>query len=201
MRIIAASNRSLVSAVKEKRFRLDLFYRLKVIAFFLPNLHERQEDIPLLVDLFIRQFSKMHGKTIKGVASESLDLLMSHPWEGNIRELKNVINTIIIMCKGYIIMPEDIEAVIGTKKSHTEIVPQELGDDIHSAFTHFLEPVFDKICSRYKGAIFEQFTMGMEMALIGMALQRNDNNKVLTAKLLGISRNTLRDRVERYNLS
>jgi DNA-binding NtrC family response regulator len=201
VRIIAASNRSLVSAVKEKRFRLDLFYRLKVIAFFLPNLHERQEDIPLLVDLFIRQFSKMHGKTIKGVASESLDLLMSHPWEGNIRELKNVINTIIIMCKGYIIMPEDIEAVIGTKKSHTEIVPQELGDDIHSAFTHFLEPVFDKICSRYKGAIFEQFTMGMEMALIGMALQRNDNNKVLTAKLLGISRNTLRDRVERYNLS
>jgi two-component system, NtrC family, nitrogen regulation response regulator GlnG len=126
---------------------------------------------------------------------------MSNPWEGNIRELKNVINTIIIMCKGDIIMPEDIEAVIETKKSHKEIVPQELGDDIHAVFSHFLEPVFDKICNRYKGAIYDHFTMGMEKALIGMALLKNDNNKVLTAKLLGISRNTLRDRVERYNLS
>jgi two-component system, NtrC family, nitrogen regulation response regulator GlnG len=201
VRIIAATNRSLVSAVKEKRFRLDLFYRLKVISFYLPSLHERQEDIPLLVDLFVRQYSKMHGKTIKGVASESLDLLINHQWEGNIRELKNVINTIIIMCKGDIIMTEDIEAVIETKKLHKEMAPQELGADIHSVITHFLEPVFDNICHRYKGAIYDHFTMGMEKALIGMALLKNDNNKVLTAKLLGISRNTLRDRVERYNLS
>lgn len=201
VRIIAATNRSLVGAMKEKKFRVDLFYRIRVVSFYLPNLHERQEDIPILTDLFIRQFSKMHGKTIKGIASESLDLLMLHPWEGNIRELKNAINLIIIMCKGDIIMPEDIEAGVEIKKSDTKIVPQELGDDINSLFTQIFEPVFDKICHRYKGAIYDQVTMGMEMALIGMALQKNDNNKVLTAKLLGISRNTLRERIERYNLS
>ena len=201
VRIIAATNRSLLSAVKEKRFRLDLFYRIRVISFYLPALHERREDIPLLVDLFIRQFSKMHGKTIKGVAAESLDLLMAHPWQGNIRELKNAINSTIILCKGDIIMHEDVEAVIETKKSRKASVPQELGEDINSLFTHVIEPVFDTICLRYKGAIYDQLTMGMETALIGMALRRTDNNKVLTAKLLGISRNTLRDRVERYNLS
>lgn len=201
VRIIAATNRSLVSAVKEKKFRVDLFYRLRVISFYLPSLHERREDIPILVDLFIRQFSIKHGKTIKGIASEALDLLMSHPWEGNIRELKNAINSVIIMCKGDVIMPVDIEAGVEIKKTDTKIEPQKLGDDIKSLFTHVFEPVFDEICYRYKGAVYDQVTMGMETALIGTALQKNDHNKVLTAKLLGISRNTLSERIERYNLS
>ncbi|MDD2541452.1 MAG: sigma-54 dependent transcriptional regulator, partial [Desulfuromonadaceae bacterium] len=201
VRIIAATNRSLVGAVKEKKFRVDLFYRLKVVYFYLPNLHERREDIPVLVDLFIRQFSKIHGKKVKGISSESLDLLMAHPWEGNIRELKNAINTMIIMCKEDVITPEDIETGIEIKKMGTKTVPQIRGEDIHSMFTQIFEPVFDKICLRYKGTIYDQVTIGMEMALIGMALQKNDNNKVLTAKILGISRNTLRERIERYNLA
>ncbi len=201
VRIIAATNRSLVAAVKEKRFRMDLFYRLRIISFFLPPLRERLEDIPLLIDLFIRQFSRKCGKAIKGVAPETLDLLMSHPWEGNIRELKNAISSAIVLCKGDIIMPEDMATILGTEKQFTEISLQECGDDYNAVFAQILEPVFDKICIKHKGTIYDHFTMGLEKALISMALQKSENNQVVTARLLGISRNTLRDRLERYNIS
>ncbi|HEY6871929.1 MAG TPA: sigma-54 dependent transcriptional regulator [Geobacteraceae bacterium] len=201
VRIIAATNRSLVTAVKEKKFRMDLFYRLRIISFFLPPLRERLEDIPLLIDLFIRQFSRKYGKTIKGIAPETLDLLMAHPWEGNIRELKNAISSAIVLCKGDIIMPEAFESIMGAENHFSDISLPECGDDYNAVFAHVLEPVFDKICLKHKGTIYDHFTSGLEKALIGMALQKSENNQVLTAKLLGISRNTLRDRLERYNMS
>jgi DNA-binding NtrC family response regulator len=201
VRVIAATNRSLVSAVKEKRFRMDLFYRLRIISFFLPPLMERLDDIPLLIDLFIRQFSRKYNKAIKGIAPETLDLLLAHHWEGNIRELKNAISSAIVLCKGDIIMPEDIESIAGTEKQFTELSFQECGDDYNSVFTHILEPVFDKICLRHKGTIYDHFTMGLEKALIGMALHKSENNQVTTARLLGISRNTLRDRLDRYKIN
>lgn len=201
VRIIAATNRSLVNAVKDKKFRMDLFYRLRIISFYLPPLRDRLEDIPLLIDLFIRQFSKKYGKMIKGIAPETLDMLVAHPWEGNIRELKNTLSSAIVLCKGDIIMPEDLESILGTEKQFAEVTLHEPGDDYNSVFSQILEPVFDKICLKHKGAIYDHFTMGLEKALIGMALQKSENNQVLTAKLLGISRNTLRDRLERYNMS
>ncbi len=202
VRIVAATNRSLVAAVKEKKFRMDLFYRLRIISFYLPTLRERLEDIPLLIDLFMRQFSRKYGKTIKGVSPETLDLLMSHPWEGNIRELKNTLSSAIVLCKGDIIMPEDLESLDGSGKQFAELTTApECGDDYNSIFTHILGPVFDKICLMHKGVIYDHFTMGLEKALIGMALHKHDNNQVLAAKMLGISRNTLRDRVERYKMN
>jgi two-component system nitrogen regulation response regulator GlnG len=202
VRIIAATNRSLVNAVKEKKFRMDLFYRLRIVSFYLPPLRERLEDIPLLIDLFIRHYARKYGKTIKGVAPETLDQLMNHPWEGNIRELKNTISSAIVLCKGDIIMPEDIESMGGGNgKQFAELAVLENEDDYNAIFTQLLEPVFDKICLRHKGVIYDHFTMGLEKALIGMALHKHDNNQVVAARILGISRNTLRDRVERYNLN
>ncbi|MCM2357738.1 MAG: sigma-54 dependent transcriptional regulator [Geobacteraceae bacterium] len=203
VRVVTATNRSLVNAVKDKRFRMDLFYRLRIISFYLPPLSERQEDIPLLVDLFVRQFSRKYGKPIKGVAPETLDLLLAHPWEGNIRELKNAISSSIVLCKGDYIMPEDLESIIGTGNQFGEIAEvnlQRSGDDYNAVFTQILQPVFDKICLRHKGEIYDHVTMGLEKALIAMALQKNENNQVLAAKILGISRNTLRDRVERFKI-
>ena len=191
VRIVAATNRSLVAAVKEKKFRMDLFYRLRIISFYLPTLRERLEDIPLLIDLFLRQFSRKYGKTIKGVAPETLDLLMSHPWEGNIRELKNTLSSAMVLCKGDIIMPEDIDSMGGSAKQFTELTAPECGDDYNSVFTHILGRVFDKICLKHNGVIYDHFTMGLEKALIGMALHKHDNNQVLAAKMLGISRKAL----------
>jgi two-component system, NtrC family, nitrogen regulation response regulator GlnG len=200
VRVITASNRSLINAVKEKKFRMDLFYRLRVVTFYLPPLRDRVEDIPLLTDLFVRQFSRKYGKAIQGVAPGTLDLLVSQPWEGNIRELKNTLNSAIVLCKSDIILPEDITPILGTEKLQFAVKSlPENGDECNSMFTQLLKPVFDKMCMEHKGAIYDHFTMELEKALIGMALQKNDNNQVLTAKLLGISRNTLRARLERFH--
>jgi two-component system, NtrC family, nitrogen regulation response regulator GlnG len=196
VRIIAASNRTLVSAVKEKKFRMDLFYRLKVVSFFLPPLRDRVEDIPLLADLFIRQFSRKYNQKIKGIAPETLDLLVANPWEGNIRELKNVISSAAILCRGEYLMPHDLASFCVAKSRLADAEVQSGGDDYHTVFSKILQPVFDDICVKYRGSVYSRLTTGLENALVGMALNKSNNNQVMAAKLLGISRNTLRDRLE-----
>ncbi|MBJ6724005.1 sigma-54-dependent transcriptional regulator [Geomesophilobacter sediminis] len=200
VRVIAATNRSLLANVKEKAFRMDLFYRLRVVSFFLPPLRDRQEDIPLLVDLFVKKFAKKYGKNIKGVAHEALAMLCAHPYEGNIRELKNVINSATVFCRGDILVPGDFESFLKAKAGFKEVDLDAAGDDYYEVFWRMLEPVFDGICQKNKGAIYESVNMGLEKALIHMAMEKSNNNQVFAAKLLGISRNTLRDRLERYRI-
>lgn len=200
VRVIAATNKSLLQQVKEKAFRLDLFYRLRVVSFYLPPLKERVEDIPLLIDLFIRRFSDKYGKKMKGIAPEAQDMLIRYPWEGNIRELKNVINSAIVLCKGDVLLPQDFESLLQGKAAMKEIDLDVSGDDYYTVFWSMLEPVFDGLCLKNRGAIYENINMGLEKALIHMAMQKSNNNQVLAAKLLGISRNTLRDRLDRYKM-
>jgi two-component system nitrogen regulation response regulator GlnG len=200
VRIIAATNRSLISAVKEKSFRMDLFYRLRVVSFYLPPLRDRVEDIPLLVNLFVSMFSRKYEKKIKGVAPEALDMLISHHWEGNIRELKNVINSATVFCKGEILMPEDFESLQQSKVGKKAICLEGIVDDYYTVFWNILEPMFDRVCLKNRGTVYDNINMGLEKALIHMAMEKSSQNQVLAAKLLGISRNTLRDRLERYKI-
>jgi two-component system, NtrC family, nitrogen regulation response regulator GlnG len=200
VRVIAATNRSLVSAVKEKSFRIDLFYRLRVVSFYLPPLRDRVEDIPLLVNLFVTMFSRKYAKKIKGVAPEALDMLISHHWEGNIRELKNVINSATVFCKGEILMPEDFESLHLSKAGKKEMCLEGIVDDYYAVFWNILEPMFDRVCLKNRGTVYDNINMGLEKALIHMAMEKSSQNQVLAAKLLGISRNTLRDRLERYKI-
>lgn len=203
VRVIAATNFSLVNAVKDKQFRLDLFYRLRVVSFYLPPLQERLEDLPLLVDLFVKSYSRQYEKRIKGVSPAALDLLMRHPWEGNIRELKNIINSATLFCKGDILLPDDFESLLNVKTGFKkpELDLQNGGDEYFAAFCEMLEPAFTDICRRENGSVYEKITGGLEKALIQLALNKSNNNQVITSKLLGISRNTLRDRLERYSLT
>jgi DNA-binding NtrC family response regulator len=199
VRVITATNKSLVAAVKEKSFRMDLFYRLRVVSFFLPPLRERLEDIPLLVNLFVRNFARKYGKNIRGIAPEVLGRFSNQPWEGNIRELKNVLDSAIVLCKGDILMSEDFASLL-TEEGGAKPVTRKLTDDYFDLFHDMLEPVFDTICLRSRGAVYESVNEGLEKALVRMALEKSDQNQVLAAKLLGISRNTLRDRIERFKL-
>ena len=201
VRLIAATNRNLMDAVKEKTFRLDLFYRLRVVSFELPPLRERIEDIPLLIDLFIKKFSRKYDKNVKGITPEAMDLLLAHPWEGNIRELKNIINSAMVFSKGDMLVGEDFESFLQAKAGLKEVDLESSGEDYYSVFWNMLEPVFETICRKNKGSIYESINMGLEKALIRMAIEKSNNNQVLAAKLLGISRNTLRDRLERYKIS
>jgi len=99
VRVIAATNRNLREAIAAGIFRSDLFYRLNVFPIDMPPLRERREDIPVLVEYFVDHFARKSGKNIKGITKESLDLLRSYPWPGNIRELQNVIERSVIMCE------------------------------------------------------------------------------------------------------
>ncbi len=200
VRVVAATNASLLNAVREKKFRLDLFYRLRVVSFFLPPLRERLEDLPFLIDLFIRKYTKKYSKSVDGVSPGALELLESQPWEGNIRELKNVINSAVLFCKGDVLVPEDFESFLQTKSKVKKINPDTIGDDYYQAFLEMLEPSFDTVCNKNSGNVFESMTTGLEKAIIRMAMEKTGSNQVLAAKVLGISRNTLRDRLERYKL-
>ena len=99
VRVIAATNRDLQTAVAAGTFRSDLFYRLNVFPILVPPLRERKEDIPILVEYFIDRYASKAGKRIRGITKNTLDLLQSYPWPGNIRELQNVIERSVVICE------------------------------------------------------------------------------------------------------
>ena len=97
VRVVAATHRDLEEMIVENQFRLDLYYRLNVFPIHIPPLRERQEDIPLLVRHFVRQFARQMNKTIEAISSETMEALIRYPWPGNIRELQNVIERSVIV--------------------------------------------------------------------------------------------------------
>lgn len=107
IRLITATNRDLERAVKDGSFREDLYYRLNVVPIFLPPLRERREDIPFLVDYFLKKFNKENGKNIV-ISSKAIDLLIQHDWLGNVRELENLVERIVVMAKGKQVTQEDL---------------------------------------------------------------------------------------------
>ena len=114
VRIIAASNRDLEKAVKEGRFRADLFYRLYVLPMTLPPLRQRRSDIALLTHFFVDRFSRQFGKRITGVAQDTMEVLSDYAWPGNIRELQNVIERAVVLCPGTILkLGKDLIPITG----------------------------------------------------------------------------------------
>lgn len=200
VRIIAATNKSLVASVKDKSFRMDLFYRLRVVSLFLPPLRERVEDIPLLVTYFVNYFARKYGKKDVRLAPAAMDMLVTHEWEGNIRELKNVLDSATVMCKGGQLIADDIAPFLQVKNSKHKTAQNETGESYYALFRHMLEPKFEKICRTNNGEVYKEINSELEKALLQIAMEKSNNNQVQVSKLLGISRNTLRDRLERYNI-
>src|SRR5690606_17914792 len=100
VRLVAATNRDLLEEIRQGRFREDLYYRLNVVQVRLPPLRERQSDIPLLVEHFLRHFRAKLKKDVRGVTDGAMERLLGHPWPGNIRELENVIERCLLFCDG-----------------------------------------------------------------------------------------------------
>ncbi len=166
--IISATNIDLKEAMKQGKFREELYYRLNVIPVLLPSLSERKEDIPFLIDHFLQIYNREFGKNIKGFTKEALDYLVNYKWPGNVRELRNVIERLVALSK-------EKEEVITHKR---------LPLDILLAPIERVEGVAEKIS--FKTAR-EQF----EREFIIKVLEKTNWNQVKTAKLLGIHRNTL----------
>jgi DNA-binding NtrC family response regulator len=174
VRIIAATNEDLYNNVAERRFREDLFYRLNVFHISVPPLRERVGAVTVLTDYFLSQFAATYGKDVERVSHETYKMLRRYPWPGNIRELKNVIQTAVLMVDGKELTPE--------------FIPRRIRDAIGS------DPKRDDgICSFRVGA-----TLGsVEKELIRMTLSRVSGNKKLAASILGISRRALYNKIKR----
>lgn len=175
VRIIAATNRDLEKMVKEGAFREDLYYRLKVVPIILPPLRERKEDIPLLADYFIEKYSADMGLKPIRFSGEAMECLEEYWWPGNIRELENIIERLVILNDG-----EEI---------YKEMLPNEMTESIHGTET-------DKMPDLGEGVVLED----VEKKLIVQALEKTGGNKSQAARLLGISRYTLLYRMDKYNL-
>lgn len=199
VRVIAATNKSLVSCIKDGKFRIDLFYRLKVVSIYIPPLRERDGDIQLLADHFLGGYCDLTGKAIRGFSREAMKLMLDYPWPGNVRELENNIHTAVVMSKNEIIQVEDLP-IAKDSNAPVQIDFEELKENYYKMFYKLLEPVYAKIYSNSQGQIYQHIQEAVEKAVIGLTLKQLNNNQVKAAKALGISRNTLRDRIERFAL-
>jgi transcriptional regulator with GAF, ATPase, and Fis domain len=172
VRIICATNRNLEAEVQAKRFRVDLFYRLKVFPIHVPPLRERRDDVPLLVDVFVRALAMQLGHVSNGVDETALALLCSYHWPGNIRELHNVLERAVILARGRLIRPEDLPDLN---------VPSDAGD----------VPAEDALKPRVD--LFER-------SLIEDALRNSGGNQSEAARNLHVSRATLSYKMKAYGL-
>ncbi len=186
VRVIAATNKEAERLVAEKKFREDLFYRLNVVRIHLPPLRERAEDIPVLVDYFLQKLGKR-----KGIAPEALTLLQKHSWPGNVRELENVIERAAVMARGDALMPEDLPAEVREPKP-VVVAPE----DVQAALDAAARPLFALARKDAKLKLLP----AMERELIIRALAETGGNQVRAAKLLGITRATLRKRIEKFGI-
>jgi two-component system nitrogen regulation response regulator NtrX len=174
-RVIAASNRDLQALMREGRFREDLFYRLNVIPIEVPPLRVRTDDIPLLVDHFIRSFSAENGKRVKTLSGEALAYFLGYDWPGNVRELRNMVERLVIMAPRPVIDADDLPAPLR---------PKERWGEGGEARERTLREARD----------------GFERAYILAELRANDWNVTRTSERLGIERSHLYRKIKAYGI-
>jgi DNA-binding NtrC family response regulator len=172
VRVIAATNKKLPEAVKDGKFREDLFYRLQIVPIVMPPLRERAEDIPLLVDRFFEHFTAKHKRRRKRISAEALQLCQRFPWPGNVRQLRNVIERLVITCR---------EAVVDVPH-----LPDFLRDYDRRTTTFTVRP----------GTPLAE----VEKMLIRQTLTHVTSNREEAAKALGISRRALQYKLKQYGL-
>ena len=149
VRVIAATNRDLQTAIAERAFRPDLFYRLNVFPVEMPPLHERPTDIPILVEYFVHRLSKRAGKKITGINSKTLDLLQSYPWPGNIRELQNVIERAVIVSDGELLTVDS--RWLAGRSTPSPASKQPLGDALGERERAMIEAALAETKGRVSG--------------------------------------------------
>ncbi len=171
VRVLAASNRDIEQAVRDGKLRSDLYYRLNVFTITLPPLRERADDIPQLVQMFITHYGEQNHKDVAGVDAEVMEAFRAHPWPGNVRQLRNVIERALIVCEGRIIrkndLPEDFRAATSPDGGFVKI---RLGSSLDE----------------------------VEKEMISRTLEFTGGNKTRAADVLGVSAKTLYNKLERF---
>jgi len=199
VRIIAATNKSLVQCMKDGSFRVDLFYRLKVFSIYIPPLRERLSDVPLLVEHFCLKFADQSSQATKSVSKKALQMLAKYHWPGNVRELENNVRTALVMSKSDTLQPEDFP-IFSEDRNKVDVDLNVLKEDYTDSFKKIVDPVMPKLIASSPGQIFHFLESAFERAVISSCLKHFGGNQVKTSETLGISRNTLRDRISRYGI-
>src|SRR5499426_4294295 len=175
VRVVAATNRDLRAMVADGRFRDDLYYRINVLSIDVPPLRERRDDIPVLIEYFLKKHTRNTSRLITGLTAETRKVMLDYSWPGNVRQLESAIERAILLCEGDLITPEDLP---------TE-VRQEVGPAAEGAFKLPAE-----------GINFED----VERGLITQAMEQTDYNITKAAKLLGLTFRTLQYRLEKFGI-
>jgi two-component system, NtrC family, response regulator AtoC len=197
VRVIAASNRDLEKAVRDGNFRQDLYYRLAIIAIFIPPLREHTDDILPLVDFFIQLYNRKFKKTVRGITAETRRLLLGHTWPGNVRELKNSIERAMILEDEVMLRPAYMPFAVG------EIARSGL-----TAFEHSSTPAdaggrqlsngraLPRLYIPEEGTSLEE----VERTMVELAMRQANGNQTHAARLLDISRDALRYKLKKFEL-
>lgn len=223
VRVLAATNKSLVNCMKAGLFRVDLFYRLKVVSIYLPPLRERKSDLPILTQHFLQHYARELKKNIKDLRPEAWKAVMQYHWPGNVRELENNIHTAVVLGQDEYLtldnfpfytenfglnpangaekkdqsLPLKIENLLETPAADKSPKPPS---DYSTIFSRLIESSIEQLLSQSAGQIYQQLQAALEKAVIGVALKKLNQNQSKTAQALGLSRNTLRDRMQRFGL-
>jgi two-component system nitrogen regulation response regulator GlnG len=199
VRIIAATNKPLEQAVAARQFREDLFYRLNVVRVHLPPLRERKEDIRLLVNYFLKKFAKEQAGPPRSIASAALKALEKYHWPGNVRELENVMRRALVMAKGEAILAPDLPIEVtgdSTAPGTAAAVVTPQGEGAATDVVQLARQLFHWARRDPKLKLIPT----VERELVIQALKETHGNQVHAAKLLGITRATLRKRVEKFGI-
>jgi len=172
IRILSATNKDLKEETEKGNFREDLFYRLNVVNIHVPPLRDRKEDIELLAAAFLKEFSEENGKNINGIEQKARLALHNYNWPGNIRELRNCLESAVVMCKGSVITVDDMPSSVGSGSNEDSVIIP-IGASMDDA----------------------------EREIIKATLFHENGNKTRTAEILGIGRKTLHRKINEYGLN
>jgi transcriptional regulator with GAF, ATPase, and Fis domain len=195
VKIIAATNLELEKAIEEGTFREDLFYRLNIIPIMLPPLRSRKDDIPLLAEHFIRKICKDLGIDNKRLEPGVLDLFMRYDWPGNVRELEATLHRAIVMSNGTTMTRSEFYILDGQTAAPVPVVMQSTGDMPAS----IIDPLAGRV--EITGEVYDEVMSTVDRQLIVRALETSGGRIREAARRLGLARNTLKSKIQKYNIA
>ncbi|OWK40280.1 sigma-54-dependent transcriptional regulator [Fimbriiglobus ruber] len=193
VRLIAATNANLEQLTEQDQFRKDLYFRLNVFTIRLPPLRERGADVDLLTDHYVRRFARELQKPVQGLAPDGRELLQRHAWPGNVRELQSTLKKAILYSRGSVITAQDLNAALGTVAAPVPVAGSTGGFD----WDHFVQ---QRIAAGVESLYAEAVT-AMEREVLLRVLQHTHGNQVQAARILGITRGSLRNKIRALNIS
>jgi DNA-binding NtrC family response regulator len=193
MRVIAATHRDLEQAIREHKFREDLYYRLNVAAIEIPALRDRREDIPALVNHFLRRFSSELGLIIHAITPDTMTFLQQQPWSGNVRELENIVCKALLLAQSQPITTDIIRSSLSKPPSQSIPVPDQ-------TITQYVADLLQRAVRDELQNVESALSWDVGYELYKQAIQLAAGNQVKAAKWLGVSRPTMREKLRMYGL-